>query len=100
MAVNHTWHEFICGIPKNRIPDDTGDPLICHGLQYGIISHSYRMMKATEKGTDQVRFLLVKNYKQWIDDVIAESGSVVLRNYLNSTLAIIVLLLLKALFRT
>lgn len=72
-TVNSTWREFICGMPNRRLRNDTGDPLICDGLQYGIISHSYRTgTRAAETGsTDQVRFLVIDYHRGWIDDVIA-----------------------------
>lgn len=71
-TINRTWQEFICGIPKFRLNHDTGDPLICDGLQYGITSHSYQLAKTTDKGTtEQVRFLVVNNYREWINDVVS-----------------------------
>lgn len=85
MIVNKTWREFICGTSKNRFNrlhqtvnqfSDLGDPLICDGLQYGITSHSYRTRRAGNKtDVDQVRFLDVSNYRQWIDEVMATKGT-------------------------
>lgn len=78
-TIGETWQDFICGMLEDRAENDTGNPLICDGIQYGITSHSYRMMRATKRGAEQVRFLVVNNYKRWIDDVVAAtSDSVVL----------------------
>ncbi|XP_025203126.1 uncharacterized protein LOC112600174 [Melanaphis sacchari] len=70
--VSKTWREFICGMPNQLLRNDTGDPLICDGLQYGIISHTYRTkIQASKTGSiDQVRFLIVNYHKEWIDNVI------------------------------
>lgn len=104
-TVNRTWREFICGIPKFRLNRDTGDPLICDGLQYGITSHSYQMARTTEKGTtDQVRFLVVNNYRKWINDVVAAAHPLESRSGNNSRLCTHVLsvlfLFLQIMFRS
>lgn len=74
-TVNRTWRQFVCGAPGNRRGGDIGDPLICDGLQYGITSHWYRAENDTGavSSDPQVRFLVVNQYKRWIDDVAAET---------------------------
>ncbi|XP_060843057.1 uncharacterized protein LOC132923217 [Rhopalosiphum padi] len=72
-TVSKTWREFICGMPNQRLGNDIGDPLICDGLQYGMISHTYpTKMQATKTGSvnHQVRFLIVDYHRQWINNVI------------------------------
>eukprot|EP00102_Acyrthosiphon_pisum_P020458 XP_016657668.1 PREDICTED: uncharacterized protein LOC100575281 isoform X2 [Acyrthosiphon pisum] len=71
-AISKTWREFTCGKFNYRFLNDTGDPLICDGFQYGIISHTYRTSElATEAGSvDQVRFVVVDHHREWIHHVI------------------------------
>lgn len=79
-AVADTWREFICGMPdgggRQLADDGAGGPLICDGLQYGVASHSYRTKRAARAGgaDQQVRYLVVNNYKQWIEDVLAATA--------------------------
>ncbi|XP_050060097.1 uncharacterized protein LOC126551256 isoform X2 [Aphis gossypii] len=78
-TVNKTWREFICGMPNQELRNDTGDPLICNGFQYGIISHAYRTkMQASETGSidHQVRFLIVDYHREWIYGVIAADNQI------------------------
>lgn len=83
-AVAGTWREFICGMPdggggRPLADDGAGGPLICDGLQYGVASHSYRTKRAARTGgaDQQVRYLVVNNYKQWIEDVQAATEATV-----------------------
>lgn len=71
-TVNNTWHEFICGTINHEFRNDTGDPLICDGFQYGIVSHTYRTVELASKteSADQVRFLVINNHRRWINHVI------------------------------
>lgn len=71
-TIDQTWHEFICGLSENRLKDDTGNPLICNGMQYGVISHAYQITHPNANITEQMRFLTVKNYKLWITNVVTE----------------------------
>jgi len=90
-TVDRTWREFVCGMLRNRTARrDAGDPLICDGLQHGITSHSYR----TTRATDQVRFLYVKNYRRWIDDVAAGPSDDTSGGRTRSRGALVVVLLL------
>lgn len=71
-AVSKTWREFTCGTLNRLFLNDTGDPLICDGFQYGIISHTYQtsMPAAETESADQVRFVIVDHHREWIDHVI------------------------------
>ncbi|VVC29189.1 Peptidase S1, PA clan,Serine proteases, trypsin domain [Cinara cedri] len=73
-TVNRTWREFVCSVPGYGPHGETGDPLICDGLQYAITSHWYAASNGTEDAADpETRFLVIDQYKKWIDDVAAET---------------------------
>lgn len=103
MTVDRTWREFVCGWPKDRLRGDTGNPLICDGMQYGVTSHSYQIMHPNEKITDEVRFLMIKNYKWWITSVITKTSNqlagIGIKSHKCGLITVIVTLLLPVVFR-
>lgn len=97
--IEMTRREFICGLYENRLQEDTGNPLICNGMQYGVISHGYKIEHPNANINEQMRFLAVKNYKRWIVHVVTKNkseiaaGKRVKNNHWGLITAIIVLLL-------
>lgn len=68
---------------------DSGGPLICQGVLFGITSHGYNyypgISNLTVKCGDkrvQTRHIFVLKYRQWIDYIINGSFSTTCCNYL------------------
>ncbi|XP_025192749.1 chymase-like, partial [Melanaphis sacchari] len=64
-----TWQQYICEIPSSKhktYEGDSGGPMICNGLQYGVCSFSINF-----KGEDmQTVYMFIDYYRKWINDII------------------------------
>jgi len=63
-----TWQQYLCVVPNKRktYEGDSGGPMICNGLQYGLCSFSINI-----KGEDmQTIHLFIDYYRKWVNDII------------------------------
>lgn len=96
-----TWPAFLCSRPDTHMicPGDSGGPLICNGLQYGIASHGYYFKDPYTTKIDvmcgnpdvQTRHLFVYAYKDWILSILANNigTTIILHQNIYMCLAIV-----------
>ncbi|XP_026819212.1 thrombin-like enzyme cerastocytin [Rhopalosiphum maidis] len=81
--IEFLWKKILCSKPNIQCPcpGDSGGPLICNGRQYGVLSFVYNVLKDEDTycGNPNLQsgYLFVHFYKDWIYNIVLNSGNLI-----------------------
>ncbi|KAE9543516.1 hypothetical protein AGLY_002316 [Aphis glycines] len=63
-----TWQQYLCEVPNKHktYEGDSGGPMICNNLQYGVCSFSINI----NGGDMQTVYVFIDYYRKWVNDII------------------------------